>query len=399
MIVTEYFQVRVALGGVALLLAVEVVVAGATFVRLRRVNEISPLELFAQALLDIALYAAMLYITGGTENPFAPLFVLPMVIVASALSPRWVWVMAACTMAAYVALRVYRLEINHPEGHTHVYKLHEDGMVINYLITAALLAFFCNRMHGAIRRNERLLADARDVQMRNESVVAIGALAAGYAHELSSPLATVAVAAAELKRHCPPGSPMQHDLELIADQVAQCKRIVSSLASAGGERRAESASAVRVDRFLEMAVERARALNPGASITATFDGPTPPPMIVGEETLRLAIMNLVQNAAQASPDSVQVTATWSAEELCVDVRDRGPGFPAAILDRLGRGIESTKGADGNGIGLLLSVATLERLGGRLDVGNPREGGARASIRVPMRGIAIEGDRQSPHGDA
>ncbi len=397
LIVTEQFRVQLPLTGVVTLLAVELAVAAATFVRLRRVQEISPAELFAHALLDIVLYTFMLYMTGGSENPFAPLLVVPIVIVASALKPRWVWVLAATTIAAYVGLRSHKVELSHPQGHTHVYELHEDGMVINYLITAALLAFFCNGMHAASRRNERMLADARDAQMRNESVVAIGALAAGYAHELSSPLSTVAVLTAELKRQYAGDAQLQGDLQLVADQVAECKRIVSNLASAGGERRAETAGAARIDRFLASAIERARALQPGATIIATVDGTRPPPMIVTEETLRQTIVNLIQNAGHASPHAVRVAAAWDREELRVEVRDRGPGFPDEVLARLGRNVKSTRGAEGMGLGLMLSMMTLERLGGRLEICNEAEGGARASIRIPMRSIEIEAERQFLHG--
>lgn len=312
-----------------------------------------------------------------------------MVIVASALPPRWVWAVALATAVAYVSLRTNNVELSHPHGYTQVHKLHEDGMVVNYVITAALLAFFCNGIHGALRRNERLLADARDSQFRNDSVVAIGALAEGCAHELGSPLATVAVVTAELRRQLAGNVQAERDLQLVAEQIAQCKRILSNLANASGVRRAESAGSARVDRFLDLVVDRARALHPGATILSTIDGPAPPPMIVVEETLRQAIMNLIQNAAQASPTSVQVTATWNRDELRVEVCDQGPGFPAEILSRLDRQVDSNSGANGAGIGLLLSMSTLERLGGRLEACNQPAGGARATIRIPMRSIEIE----------
>ena len=393
-VVTERFRVLVPIEGLLVMMAVQAIVAIATFVRLRSDVEVGSNELFANALLDIAIYTGVLYMTGGTENPFAPLFVLPMVIVSSAIEPRRVWVVAVATMLAYVSLRINHAELQHPEGHTHVYALHEDGMVVNYVITAALLAFFCNRTYGAMRRNERLLADARDAQMRDESVLAIGALAAGYAHELGSPLSIVAVVTNELRKQHADNPQLRQDLELIADQVAECKRIVSNLASAGGQRRAESAGAARIDTFLESAIERARALHPGASIAATVEGPTPAPTIVAEETLRQAIVNLVQNAAQASPESVQVSARWTTTEMTVEVRDRGPGFPADMVERLGRRIEPAQSSKGLGLGLMLSAATLERMGGRLEIGNMPEGGARAAIRVPLRSIVIETDRKS-----
>jgi two-component system sensor histidine kinase RegB len=279
-----------------------------------------------------------------------------------------------------------------------VYELHEDGMVINYLFTAALLTYFVNRMHGALRRREGALAEAREAQLRNESVVAIGALAAGYAHELSSPLGTVALVVSELKREHAGNAELKRDLQIIEDQVHSCKTIVSNLAQAAGQRRAESASGARLDHFIENVVERVRALHPGATIVPRLDTRTPPPSIVAEETLRQAITNLVQNAAQVSPEHVDMSADWSNGELRVVVLDRGPGFSAEVLERLGRPATSSRAASGGmGMGLMLSVTTLERLGGRLELGNVPGGGARAVLVLPLRSILIENKREAVDG--
>ncbi len=300
-VVTVQHGVQVPIRALLVVLAIEVMVAIATWIRVRREPRVSSLELFLQAHVDIALFAAVLYLTGGASNPFAPLFVLPMAVTASALPPRWVWVTAISTMLAYAFLRFDHVPLFHPSGETQVYELHENGMVVNYLFTSALLAYFVNRMHGALRQHEHLLARARDAQMRNESVVAIGALAAGYAHELSSPLATVAVVAAELQRERSADADLVKDLQVIDAQVASCKRIISNLAAAGDRRRAEAATAARIDQFIHSIVERARMLHPGASMVASLDKTSPPHDIVAEETLRQAVTNLIDNAVRASP--------------------------------------------------------------------------------------------------
>ncbi len=186
-VVTGQYGVHVPIEPVAALLVAEVMVAVATLIYLRQARHITALELMLQAHLDILMFAAMLYLTGGATNPFAPLFVLPMAVVASTLGTRHVWITVGSTMAAYVFLRYVHVPMYHPAGETQVHELHENGMVINYMFTAVLLAVFCSYMRSALSSHERLLADARATQMRNESVLAIGALAAGYAHELSSP--------------------------------------------------------------------------------------------------------------------------------------------------------------------------------------------------------------------
>ena len=215
-VVTAQYEVQVPIGAVLWVLAIEGVVAVATWIRLRRSPRVTSLELFLQAHVDIALFATILYLTGGASNPFAPLFVLPMAVTASALPPRGVWATTVSTMLAYVFLRYNHVPLYHPSGETQVYELHENGMVVNYLFTAALLAFFVNRMHSTLRQHEHLLARARDAQMRNESVVAIGALAAGYAHELSTPLSTVAVVVAELQRERSTDLRLAQDLSVVS---------------------------------------------------------------------------------------------------------------------------------------------------------------------------------------
>lgn len=395
LVVTQKHGVKVPIAPVLVLLAFEVLVALATWIRVRRAPQVSALELFLQAHLDILMFAAVLYLTGGATNPFAPLFVLPMTIAASALAPRWVWITALSTMLAYVFLRFHHVALFHPQGETHVYELQLNGMVVNYLFTAALLAFFVNRMHSTLNQHERLLANARDAQMRNESVVAIGALAAGYAHELSSPLSTMAVVVAELKREHGANPELLRDLQTLDDQLGASKRIVSNLASAAGQRRAESAQGARLDQFIGSIIERARALHPGASLTATLDTASPPPQIVAEETLRQAITNLIDNAVHASPFQVEINADWSGPELLIAVKDRGPGFPAQVLQRLGTQVGTTRSSEGGlGLGLLLSMSTLERLGGTLHLSNRLGGGACAEIRVPLRVITIEPSRSN-----
>jgi two-component system, sensor histidine kinase RegB len=389
LIVTQRHFVTVPMAWLGVVLLVELVVAAATWLRLNKAPHVSTGELFLQVHLDIVLFTLVLYLTGGGSNPFAPLFVLPIAIATAALPPNRVWLVTLSTMAAYLFVRHWHIPLSHPQGLTEVYDLHENGMVANYLFTAALVAFFGIRMNAVMRRHERVLADARDTQMRNESVVAIGALAAGYAHELSSPLATMAVVVSELKREPGQSAALLRNLLVIEDQIQRSKQIISNLTHAGGQRRTEAASGARLDQFIRAITDQARALHPDASIGLQLDAATEPPWVIAEETLRQAITNLIDNAVQASALDVEVRADWSTTELQVEVRDDGPGFSPQALNQLGKQAGTTKAHRGAlGVGLLLSAATLERLGGRLEFTNEPAGGARARVRVPLSSILI-----------
>jgi two-component system, sensor histidine kinase RegB len=387
LVAVQVLQVHLPERALWLLLGLQVLLAAATWARLAWGPRVGATELVIQVHVDILVFATVLYHTGGATNPFAPLFVLPMAITASAQRPRWVWVAALSTMVAYVFLRDHHVPLHHPLGQTQVYELHENGMVVNYLFTAALLAYFVNRMQAALLKRERQLAAARDAQMRAESVVAIGALAAGHAHEISTPLTTMSVVVSELRRVRQSDTALQQDLSLLDEQIRGLKRLVSELTQAAGRRRAEAASGARLDDFVQGIVNRARRLHPGTNIQAELSGPLPAPLVVAEETLRQAVTNLIDNAVQASPHEVLVRADWSGQRLSLSVIDSGAGFNAETLSQLAQTAEHGRPAD-PGRGLVLTLYTLDRLGGALLLRNRPEGGAHAEIQLPLEAIVL-----------
>jgi two-component system sensor histidine kinase RegB len=370
----------------------QVLVALLTVWQLARRQPVLAGHVVGHALLDIAMFFAILYHTGGASNPFSVLIVLPYLIASSALAPRWVTLVAASAVASYLLLRAVADDLVHPDGIEALYRLHVNGIMVTFVTGAVLLALFVNRMNLAVRRNERALSRALAQQARNDSVTAVGALAAGYAHELGSPLGTMALIVEDLRRrngrHVAPA-----ELQRLEEQIAACKRIISQLAEAGGRQRAEAAGAVRADRFFERIVTGVRNLHPGASLAVTPD-PAPAPVIVGEESLRQAVMNVVENAVQASPHDVQVALHWSGALLRVVVRDRGPGLPAEVLRAQGTEALSTR-PGGHGLGLMLSATTLDHLGGRLLLANRAEGGAEVTLELPMSVIVVPDRATAP----
>jgi two-component system sensor histidine kinase RegB len=143
-----------------------------------------------------------------------------------------------------------------------------------------------------------------------------------------------------------------------------------------------------VDEFLRETLERWRLLRPSVSLTEDLSGPTPAPSILTEQTLRQAILNLLNNAADASPESVELDCSWGRDRLRLEIRDRGPGLSDEAELRAGHGFFSTKPeGEGNGIGLLLAKATLERLGGHLSLQGRAGGGVCTLLELPLDGLA------------
>lgn len=374
--------------GLWIVLGLEVLSAIAAAVHLRLQQSISPAHLVGHVMIDFVLFGAVLSYTGGISNPFSVLFVVPYIAVSVALDLRWLVLLALAALVEYVVLGLLAPPLTHPDGVQAMYELQLKGRIATFFVAAALLTFFVHRLNVAVKRNERLLNESLALQRRNESVTAIAALAAGYAHELSTPLGTMSLLVEELQHQADASNLDADDLRKLQEQIVRCKRIVSNLASAGGQRRSESARAVHVDAFLKGVIGQVRDLYPSATILPDWD-PEPPPLIVGEETLRQTITNIVQNAVQASPHHVEVQARWSGLMLRVTVRDRGPGIPFEILEAVGQAQLTTRSESGGlGLGLVLSAVTLESLGGRLALANPPSGGARARVEIPLATIAI-----------
>ena len=197
--------------------------------------------------------------------------------------------------------------------------------------------------------------DRRKHALRNERIVALGTLAAGAAHELGTPLSTMAVVLGEMTQGSRSTSPSSPRHRTLRSQVDACKHTITRMVAAAGQARAEGGGAQPVDEFVRETLERWRLLRPAVSLTERLSGPAPAPSILTEQTLRQAIVNLLNNAADASPESVELDCSWGRDRLRLEIRDRGPGLSREAEMRAGRGFFSTKPAgEGNGIGLLLA---------------------------------------------
>jgi two-component system sensor histidine kinase RegB len=338
---------------------------------------------------DVALLTAALYFTGGATNPFVSLYLLPLIIAATVLPARHTWMMAGMTIAAYSALMFWYQPLGADHAHhSSEFGLHVLGMWFNFLVSAGLIAFFVARMAASIRARDRLLAAARERTLRDEQMVTLGTFAAGAAHELGTPLSTIAVVAKELERDFEGHAGFQADLALLRGQVEQCKRILTDLVGRTGRARAEGARPRSLDDLVQEAVERWQLLRPESRLRVSYSGTGPMPRLVLEETVTQALVNLLNNAADASPDEIEIECVWSAESVMLDIRDRGPGVTVEALNLAGRVAFSDKQGRGLGLGLLLANATIERLGGSVTLANRQGGGGCTQVRLPTAALSI-----------
>ncbi|HEX8988557.1 MAG TPA: ATP-binding protein [Rhodocyclaceae bacterium] len=332
-----------------------------------------------QVAVDLVVLGVLLFLSGGGANPLVSLLLLPVATAALVLPARWTAVAAVAAVALYSFLFYWfvPLQVGDAQRAT---SLHLAGMWLTFAVSAVLIAWLIVRMTASIRSRDAALAAAREQALRDERVIALGALAAGAAHELGTPLATIAVLAEELEAEPAMPEAARADLALLRRQVAACKGIVTGLAERAGAARLEGARALAADRWAREAVARWQSTRPRAACALTIDGTLPAPQLAVDETLEQALANLLNNAANASADAVELRLDWNGERFSAEVADRGPGFPEEVLAQAGRApLASTTG--GAGIGLLLACAAVSRFGGRLTLAN--RGGAVARIELPL----------------
>lgn len=289
-------------------------------------------------------------------------------------------------MACYTLLLFYYQPLGLHFGHdTGGFELHVIGMWLTFVLSTGLIAWFVSRMSASIRDRDHLLAQAREERLRNEQIVALGALAAGAAHELGTPLATMAVLARELEEAYRHDQALTQDLSLLRQQVKLCKQIITRMLARAGWNRAEGGNRQAFDQFMHDTLEEWRRLRPRTTLICRFAGTQPAPEILAEYTLRQALLSLLNNAADACPDDVTVETQWNAEEASILIKDRGPGVRPQDA-RLGDPFYTTKSDGHHGLGLFLAKATLERLGGRIRLFNLDGGGACTAVTLPLRAL-------------
>ena len=338
---------------------------------------------------DIAQSTALLYATGGMENPFALLLLAPVTVSATVLSPRATVGLCLLALAGAALLRFVHMPLPWEEAGFAPPPLYLDGVWAALSIAIVFIAGYAWRMAEEARRMSDALAAARTALAREQRVSALGGLAAAAAHELGSPLGTIAVIAADLARDIPEDSAFAEDARLLRGEAERCRRILADLSDrpeiGGGDPYAlvpfgalvELAAAPHRGEPVELVLERR---GPGAGDAG--DGDAGEPTVFRSPEILHGVGALIQNAAQYARATVEISAVWDPREVAVAIEDDGPGFAPAVLDRLGEPWLSTRRGEAGhmGLGVFIARTLLERTGGRLSFSNRPEGGARAEAR-------------------
>jgi two-component system sensor histidine kinase RegB len=332
---------------------------------------------------DVMQLATLLYFTGGLQNPFAVLMVAPVAVAAASLSRVVTVVLGVLAMGLATLLAIWHQPLPwRQEGLALPLEL-RIGVWFAMATTIVFVAAYVARLAGEARQMSDAFGAAQAALAREQRMSAVGGLAAAAAHELGTPLATIAVVAKEIARDLPDGD-LKADADLLLRETMRCRDILARLAAKpeGGGPEGNPFPRPPLPVLLrEIADRYARGVP--VELDQDFEDGNEPPIARTPEIVQ-ALGTLVENAATFAHEKVEIFA-WSDEEFVgVEIEDDGPGFPPEILARLGEPYVSTRVGDGEhmGLGVFIASTLLSRTGGTVSWGNRDEGGARVSVRWP-----------------
>lgn len=335
-------------------------------------------------LLDLVLLTALLALTGGTANPFCAFLVVHLALAAVLLPLRLTLVAVATVLAALVAIDL---------GYSPVTELAEDaalrgwGTVVALALTSLLTVYFVSRVTSALVERSEVLESERERRERRRHLEALGTLAAGTAHELGTPLSTIAIVAKELERRLERSDASEDDkadARLIRDEVARCRRILGRMSTDVGGGVGEALVATTLEELGQEVIEEVPAAS-RVVLDADIDGSSPP-IELPHEGLATTLRALVQNGLDASdPDGiVTLELRRPGDVLEIHVRDEGEGMTSVEAERALEPFYTTKEVGrGMGLGLYLASSYLESLGGTLEIESEPGRGTDVCVRIPL----------------
>jgi two-component system sensor histidine kinase RegB len=348
-------------------------------------------QLLGGLLIDVACLTVQLYLSGGATNPFVTLYLLQVVIGAVLLEAWSSWLLVAVTSAAFAGLALAYHPLLLPIGYASLLSVpYVLASWFNFTLTAVLLVAFATRIARNLHERDAHLAELRQRAAEEEHIVRMGLLASGAAHELGTPLASIAVALGDWRGEpAIAGTPhLAVEVEEMRAEVARCKEILGGILFAAGEVTGEAPARTTLRRFVQGIVARWDRSDPDRVLLDDRLGADLP--IVADRALVQALTNILDNAVEAGAHRITLRAERQGEMLVLGIRDDGTGFADDILARVGEPYRSSKERQGAGLGLFLSSNVLRTLGGTLEARNPVGGGAEVMLRLPLASLALGG---------
>lgn len=352
---------------------------------------------------DVVQLAGLLYLTGGLQNPFAFLFLVPVTVSATSLTLRWTISLALMAFVFSSLLAAYHFPLPWRAGEPFsLPPIYVGGMWLAIACGTSFSAMYARRMAEEARMMSAALNATEMVLAREQRLSALDGLAAAAAHELGTPLATIALVAKELKRELPKANPHAEDIDLLISQAARCREILSKLSN---REQAEDTifGQVKLSSLLEDLVAPLRGSDVSLTVQCVAkDATSAEPVLTRNPGLAYGLSNILENAIDFAESSVTVEAQWTDQRVTLRVVDDGPGFDGFIFDRLGDPFVTTRpgydinvdaseagGHEGMGLGLFIAKTLLERTGATVSLTNRASPDHGADIRLQWPRSALD----------
>ncbi len=351
--------------------------------------------------LDIVLLTALLYYTGGSTNPFNFLYLVHIALAAVTLQAAWIAGLLCLAFCCFGSLFWWHVPLSLGNMATVSVRLHGQGMAVAFVLAAAFIVYFVHRVTRALTYLETELAQTREASARTERLSSLATLAAGAAHELATPLATIAIVAKELERHlaqlpsestAAPGlikvtsmEDLREDARLIRHEVERCRGVLTHMAADAGASAGEAVSALEAAVLIDMVL----ADLPQARRVAVRWAPLAKGAIlrIPGRSVAQAIRCVLKNALEASgrgEEMVQLRLALESNRFVIEVEDAGSGMRPEVLAHVGEPFFTTKAPGlGMGLGLFLTRTVFEGLGGNLCLQSIADQGTTATLRLPF----------------
>ncbi|MCZ6522962.1 MAG: ActS/PrrB/RegB family redox-sensitive histidine kinase [Alphaproteobacteria bacterium] len=346
---------------------------------------------------DILQLAVLMFLTGGLGNPFSILMLVPVTISATILSlASTVW-LAGLALACISALAVFHLPLPWKGGGLVLDPTYLLGIWSALSLGMLFLSAYAWRVAQESRRMTDALAETQMALAREQRLSALGSLAAAAAHELGTPLGTIAVVAKEISRELPRDSAFADDVALLSSQAARCREILKRLSAQPGEGGETPFDRLPLGALVEAAAAPHRRGEVEIEIVAQ-EGTQP--VVARRPELSQGLLNLIENAVDFARHRVRLVVAWDQSQISIEVIDDGPGFASDIVGLLGEPyVSSRRESGGMGLGVFIARTLLERTGAEVSFSNLRSGGARVALKWPRAALEVAPARsgEGPHG--
>lgn len=370
---TVLFGVIIILGVVNLL----------SFYRYKIQKKISDKSLFFELIFDVLALSLQLYFSGGVSNPFISLFLLQVIISAILLRRIYAWLIALLTLFCYIVLSFNYQELHAFHHHSNeMFNLHLHGMLISYVITAILVLIFITKIIKNLKEGDDKIHLLKQKSHAKEQLVRSALLTTSTAHELGTPLSTIAVILGDWKQ-MNLKKEMLEELLIMENQVQRCKKILYDILDISGKKRYEHATLTSLKTAFDNLISKWSDLRKPQNLIYNFIGESEK-KIIFDEVIIHAFFNVFDNALEASPDYLKITAMIVKNNLEVSVEDHGKGFDQQILKHLGQENLSTKNS--SGLGLFLALNAIKNIDGDIKFTNLKSIGVKVLITIPQKNL-------------